>query len=283
MGQIKSKIKENIYYPFVDDDMFIYNEALIEHKHIQRKDKVVDLYYQIFQYNNRNNCYLSELLEKFLFGLIKKFTIIPNIQLGTTTKINDSKIIIDHIIKIHDTYIGSKFTNMKEIREKIKNKYLDIINDIEDSYNTINEIETDYLDLKSDHIHLVRPKYTILQITQILREMLKMLRCKIKNMRDNDDEYYNETLFNRLISYPIFRKWNYNQFIKNNLTSNITIIDIKILDIDKEIEHLNIIKENFTQLIDNMDNIDIKIRQNFQNQIDANLKKMYTNYRFNRF
>lgn len=283
MGQISTKFRENFYYPFVYEENYVYDESLISKSFIRRKNQIVQLYHDVYQYNIRNNCYLSNQLEKYIFGLIKKFAVIQLISTGTVDKMNKALIIMNNVKVIHDTYFGNKFDDMHSLRRRINNDFDLLLNDIYNSYETINNIETDELDLLNPDMKLVKPTFTILQITQIIREMLRLLKRDISAERDDNDDFYRRFALNRAFSHPNYRKWNHNQFLQNHITPNITIMDIKVLDIEKENINLAfIISDNFTSLIRNATN-DARMRQQCQNQIEANLKKMYTNYRFNRF
>lgn len=270
---IVARIKEFFKYKGQKKEFkFKYEPTLIDNEFKDRVEEITLIYYRIYQKNGNNECEFSLDVERLIMGLIRKY----NIEAEINTNENDNIIEVIKILK-----------NLKTMHHKyfVKNDNLTIEEEttksINRSLNSINKISPHLINLKLNNDtfeeSLPNTKFSISEITNLIIKLLEKLNTDIEKYIKDKDAYYKKYSIRNYFICPEFRKWNYEKYIEDDVRSFIKRVEIKLLDIEKEIPILDlVINKNLEK---SLQTNNINIKKDLLNQSIINLKRMYVKYR----
>lgn len=280
---IVAKLKEYFKYKGQKREIkYKYQPTLIEESFKDDLEEITQLYFKIFQLNRNDDCELSTDVKRLIIGPIKTYNIIPLIETNIDQEIQNVINYLYNLEIIHNKYFV--INNHNDIHlsiDDLSKKKSEIIMNIKQSLTQINKVSSYKIDLTKEpqilRQTLSNNIYSFSEITMILIKLLELLKKEINDYVEEKDKYYKKYPKWNYFKCPKFRKWNYQQFIDNQIGYFKNFIEIKFSQIEKERKTINIIID--LNLQNALQTPDPNIKKNFCNQAVINLKTMYADYR----
>lgn len=283
---IVARLKEYFKYKGQKKEIkYKYQKTLIEESFKDELQEITHLYFKIFQLNRNEDCKLSTDVKRLIIGPIKTHNIIPLIETNIDQEIQNVIKYLNNLEIIHNKYfVRNNHNDISLSMNDLSNKKIEIIMNIEESLIQINKVSLYNIDLTKEpqilRQTLSNNIYSFSEITMILIKFLELLKKEINDYVEEKDKYYKKYPKWNYFKCPKFRKWNYQQFIENEIVYFKNITEIKFSQIEKESNILNLIIDKNLQ--NALQTPEPNIKKNFCNQAVINLKTMYADYRSNK-